>query len=89
MYAVNRPENPVRGKSANLIIVSYSSMFNNCNSKVNGEYAFYVRNRHLFRVVFDVGCRYDSEFLDFKGEVHYFDPSQEFIQRLSSEKMKM
>ena len=60
-------------------------MFNNCNSKENGEHAFYVENRHLFSVVFDVGCRYDSEFLDFTGEVHYFDPSQEFIQRLSSQ----
>ena len=63
-------------------------MFNNCNSKENGEYAFYIKNRHLFRVLFDVGCRYDSEFLDFKGEVHYFDPSQEFIQRLSSQENK-
>ena len=32
-------------------------------------------------IIFDVGCQ-ASTFLDFKGEVHYFDPVPEFIETL-------
>ena len=33
--------------------------------------------------VFDVGCRTDSEFVNFTGEVHYFDPVSEIITDFS------
>lgn len=37
-------------------------------------------------VIFDVGCRSDSEFVNFHGEVHYFDPVNEFIVDLKINK---
>lgn len=37
-------------------------------------------------VVFDVGSRYDSEFVNIDGEVHYFEPVPDFIERLSKQK---
>ncbi|MEX0596015.1 MAG: hypothetical protein WD512_05890, partial [Candidatus Paceibacterota bacterium] len=33
-------------------------------------------------IIFDVGCRADTEFVEFSGEVHYFDPVYEFIEEL-------
>ncbi len=33
-------------------------------------------------MIFDVGCRSDSDYIDFTGEVHYFDPVNEFIENL-------
>lgn len=57
-------------------------MFNNCDSKTNGEHRFYCQIRDQIRVIFDVGCRSDSEFTTFSGEVHYFDPMTEFIESL-------
>jgi hypothetical protein len=36
--------------------------------------------------IFDVGCRTDSEFVNFTGEVHYFDPVSEFIEELKKNK---
>jgi FkbM family methyltransferase len=58
-------------------------MFNICDSKLNGEYLFYKTIEPNIDVIFDVGCRKDSEFTDFHGEVHYFDPVKEFIENLS------
>lgn len=57
-------------------------MFNNCDSRTNGEHRFYASIRDQIRVIFDVGCRSDSEFTSFPGEVHYFDPMPEFIEAL-------
>ena len=57
-------------------------MFNNCDQKTNGEEAFYKKIRERIRVVFDVGCRSDSLFTEFEGEVHYFDPMPAFIENL-------
>jgi FkbM family methyltransferase len=37
-------------------------------------------------VIFDVGCRSDSEFIHFSGEVHYFDPIITFIENLKTQK---
>ena len=37
-------------------------------------------------IIFDVGCRSDSEFINFSGEVHYFDPVEEFIENLKKSK---
>jgi FkbM family methyltransferase len=61
-------------------------MFNNCNSKTNGEAKFFMMIKDNISLIFDVGCRSDSEYLDFKGEVHYFDPVNEFIEKLRNKK---
>ena len=60
-------------------------MFNNCNPKTNGEYDFFLSIKQNINVIFDVGCRVDSEFLEFEGEVHYFDPVYEFIFNLKKQ----
>jgi hypothetical protein len=57
-------------------------MFNNCDSKLNGEYKVYMEIKDNINIIFDVGCRSDSEFICFSGEVHYFDPVNEFIENL-------
>lgn len=57
-------------------------MFNNCDSYTNGERKFYDSIRSTINTVFDVGSRYDSEFTDFTGTVHYFDPVDEYIEIL-------
>lgn len=62
-------------------------MFNNCNSKLNGEYKFYLKIKDKINIIFDVGCRSDSEFISFSGEVHYFDPMIEFIEKLKKNKI--
>lgn len=54
-------------------------MFNNCNPKTNGELFFYNKIQNNINTIFDVGCRIDSEFINFKGNVHYFDPVEKFI----------
>jgi len=60
-------------------------MFNNCNSSTNGEHRFFNNIKDKINNIFDVGCRSDSEFLHFKGEVHYFDPVSEFIENLKKQ----
>jgi len=60
-------------------------MFNNCDPKTNGEEAFFLKIKNNINVIFDVGCRSDSEFVNFTGEVHYFDPVNEFIDNLSKQ----
>lgn len=57
-------------------------MFNNDNPKTNGECKFFLDIKDHISVIFDVGCRSDSEFLVFTGEVHYFDPVTSFIDAL-------
>lgn len=61
-------------------------MFNNCNSKTNGEVKFFMNIKDKINVIFDVGCRYDSDFLYFSGEVHYFDPVNQFIDILKKQR---
>lgn len=61
-------------------------MFNNCNPNTNGEYKFFVDIKDKINCIFDVGCRSDSEFIYFTGEVHYFDPVNEFIEELKQNK---
>ena len=58
-------------------------MFNNCNSKTNGEERFFCSITPKLNVIFDVGCKFNSEFIIFPGEVHYFDPNEEYIKKLS------
>lgn len=57
-------------------------MFNNCDPKHNGEHRFFESIKNSIRVIFDVGCRFESEFLNFEGEVHYFDPVNDFVEKL-------
>jgi len=57
-------------------------MFNNSDPLTNGESSFYEMIRPSIKTIFDVGCRSESLFLDFTGEVHYFDPVEEFIYEL-------
>ena len=59
-------------------------MFNNCNAETNGELYFFNSIRNDIEIIFDIGCRVDSEFLDFNGYVHYFDPNIEFIQAIKN-----
>jgi len=60
-------------------------MFDNCNSKTNGEKKFFMSIENNINLIFDVGCRSDSEFINFKGEVHYFDPVDKHIQDLKKQ----
>jgi hypothetical protein len=55
-------------------------MFNNCNSKTNGEEKNFMDIKDNINVIFDIGCRSDSEFIYFNGEVHYFDPVRHSFQ---------
>ena len=57
-------------------------MFNNCDSKTNGEYKFFMDIKDNIEVIFDVGCHANSEFINFSGDVHYFDPNKNFIEEL-------
>jgi len=57
-------------------------MFNNSDPKTNGEERFFLSIKDKINVIFDVGCRSDSEFIPFTGEVHYFDPVNEFVEQL-------
>lgn len=62
-------------------------MFNNCCSKTNGEEYFFNNIKDSIKVIFDVGCRSESEFINFEGEVHYFDPVDRFIENLKNQKI--
>lgn len=57
-------------------------MFDNCDPKTNGEERFFLNIKDKINIIFDVGCRSDSEYIFFNGEVHYFDPVNEFIENL-------
>ncbi len=59
-------------------------MFNNHDYKTNGEERFFLKIKDDINVIFDVGCRTDTPFINFKGDVHYFDPVDEFIDQLKN-----
>ena len=63
-------------------------LFNNCDNTTNGELNFYNNIKDKCDVIFDIGCRYDSLFTDFTGEVHYFDPESNFIEKLKKQTNK-
>jgi FkbM family methyltransferase len=63
-------------------------MFNDSVSETNGEKLFYINIKDKIHNIFDVGCRYDTEFKTFQGEVHYFDPVNEFIENLKKQPNK-
>jgi FkbM family methyltransferase len=50
----------------------------------DSEYMFYSTIRENLQVIFDVGSKSESEFIDFEGEVHYFDPVPAFIEELKT-----
>lgn len=60
-------------------------IFNNCNSKTNGEFRFFEGIKDKIDVIFDVGARSESEFIHFAGEVHYFEPVPAFIENLKTQ----
>ena len=60
-------------------------MFNNCNSKTNGESKFFMDIKDNIKVIFDVGCKSDSEYIHFNEDVHYFDPINEYIEQLKKQ----
>lgn len=61
------------------------SVFGNDNSTTNGEELFYLHIKNNIKTIFDVGCRTDSLFKTFEGDVHYFDPITDFIVNLSKQ----
>lgn len=63
-------------------------VFNNCDPATNGERVFYESIRKDIRTIFDIGCRSDSMFTDFEGEVHYFDPVPGSIGHLEKQPNK-
>lgn len=52
-----------------------------CNSSVNGELRLML-SLPVGMIIFDVGCRDNSIFKAYAGEVHYFDPVSGFIDKL-------
>ena len=47
------------------------------------EYRFFKQIIERFaKVIFDVGCRFDSVFSNFEGDVHYFEPNGQFLEKL-------
>ncbi len=42
-----------------------------CDPKQNGEFLFFCNIKDRVNIIFDIGCRSDSEFTEFNGEVHY------------------
>ena len=67
-------------------IFSDKDIFNNCNSNTNGELLFYENIKKYINIIFDIGCRDDSLFLNFKGIVHYFDPEKNHINSIINKK---
>lgn len=59
-----------------------SSPFNNANPETNGEKKFFFDIKDEINIIFDVGCRSDTEYINFVGEVHYFEPAEKFINDL-------
>lgn len=63
-------------------------MFDDSRPELNGELAFYQQIRPHIKTIFDVGSRDISIFLDFEGEVHYFDPNLNHIDILEKKPRK-
>ena len=47
------------------------------------EYKFFKQIIQPFAItIFDVGSRFDSLFSNFEGDVHYFEPNAQFLEKL-------
>lgn len=57
-------------------------IFDNSIVSTNGEEWFYHQIKPLIHTIFDVGSSDNSLFVDFEGEVHYFDPDLMTIKAL-------
>ena len=62
-------------------------MFNNCNSETNGELLFFNSIKDNISIIFDVGARTNSEYINFNGVVHYFEPVDSYISELKKIKI--
>jgi len=60
-------------------------MKNTCYYIGEEEERFFDTIKDSTEIVFDVGCRNDTLFNKFSGEVHYFDPVKEFIDDLKTQ----
>jgi hypothetical protein len=71
-----------------LFFIIYKIIFdNNCDSVTNrGEQLFYNNIKDKINVIFDVGNCYDSKYTIFPGEIHYFEPVNEYIEKLKLKK---
>lgn len=59
--------------------------FNNCDARTNGELYFLNIIKNELKVVFDIGCRNDSLFLNLDCDVHYFEPVTHFLNDLKNQ----
>lgn len=64
-----------------------NACFNNCDPRTNGEFNL-IRNLKNNKIIFDVGCRNQSEFVDYFGEVHYFEILPKFLKELEAKPNK-
>jgi FkbM family methyltransferase len=62
----------------------FNRTLNNCDALSNGELFLYNKIKNKIKVIFDVGCRNDSLFLNFNGDVHYFDPNINELEELKT-----
>lgn len=70
----------------NKIILGNDDPFSNgCESHTNGELLFFIKIKDHTNIIFDIGCRNDSDFIYFHGEVHYFEPDSKSISELSNQ----
>jgi FkbM family methyltransferase len=63
-------------------------MYINADFRTNGEYDFYTSIKNSIHTIFDIGCKKESLFTDFEGNVHYFDPVKSFIDQLKNQPNK-
>jgi len=59
-----------------------TGIWGNFDPATNGERYLFSRLKPHISVVFDVGCRSDTEFLNYTGEVHYFEPDTNSLSQL-------
>jgi FkbM family methyltransferase len=61
-------------------------MISHLDPNGTAEELFFLHIKNNINVIFDVGCRTDSLYIKFTGEVHYFDPVNEFVEQLKNVK---
>jgi FkbM family methyltransferase len=61
--------------------------FGNDDPLRNGELWFFehLRQHPALQVIFDVGCRADTLFGSFEGDVHYFEPQPSVLAQLAAQ----